>query len=76
MFVSYAFSVAIIVSVFVTFNVLSENPNVKYMIIVAIGMAFALSPISLRWSRSIWASIFFSYDKNAIKKFKEGSYEV
>lgn len=75
MYVNYAFSVALVVSVFVAFNVLFEKPNITYMISIAIGTAFLAAPLTIRLSRSVWASIFFSYDKNATEKFKNGNYE-
>jgi hypothetical protein len=66
MYVSYAFSVALVISVFVAFNVLYDDPNVNHMIFTGIGLAFFLAPLNIRFSRTIWAYLFFRYDKDAL----------
>lgn len=68
MFVSYALSVAIVITMFVAFNVLFEAPNLIVMISSTIGLAALLSPLTFRISRGIWIHIFFKFDPKAAKK--------
>ncbi len=62
MYISYGISVAIVITIFVAFNILFENPNYDLMIGITIGLAVLLSPLSFRISRSLWVHIFVSYD--------------
>ncbi len=75
MYINYAFSVAIVITVFTASNVLFEKPNVTYMILAAIGGAILFAPYSIRLTRTIWASIFWKYDPKAVEKFDTGKYE-
>lgn len=67
MFVSYAFSVAIVIGVFVVSLVFFEDPNPNIMSAVGITAAVLFAPLNLRWSRIIWLSVFTNYNP----KFKE-----
>lgn len=64
MYVSYGFSVAIVVSVFVAFNILFDDPIVNQMIFTGIALAIVLSPLNLRLSRNVWANIFIDFKKD------------
>ncbi len=68
MFVSYAMSVAIVVTMFVAFNVLFEDPDLNAMIGTTIGFAVLVSPLTFRISRGIWIHIFFKFNPNTVKK--------
>ncbi len=62
MYVQYAFSVAIVVSTFVAFNVLSEDPSVNWMFITGVIAAILFAPFNFRLSRLIWINIFIKFD--------------
>jgi len=66
MYVSYAFSVAIVISCFVAFNVLTDDVPLIPLIITTISMAFGLAPLSFRLSRSVWIHLFYSFDKSKV----------
>lgn len=72
LFVSYAFSVAIVISVFVVSNILFDSPNLYYMIAAGIGIAFLFAPMNIRLSRMIWISIFYKYDPTLANKMECG----
>lgn len=65
MYVSYAFSVALVVSVFTAFNVLYEDPSVDAMVLWGVLLAVLFAPMNLRLSRMIWANFFIHYEKPA-----------
>lgn len=66
MYVSYAFSVAIVVANFVAFNVLTDDVPLIPLIVSTILLAFGLSPVSFRLSRTIWIHLFYSFDPNKV----------
>lgn len=70
MYVSYAFGVAITVTVYIALSVLTE-----LSIFVKAGIAslflVVLLPIVFRFSRNIWLNVFIRYDKNLSKKPSE-----
>ncbi len=65
MYVSYAFSVAIVVGVFVASLVLFEDPEPSTMSFAGISIAVLFAPLNLRWSRIIWLSVFTNYNPRA-----------
>jgi len=67
MFVSYGFSVAIVITAFTLFNFFLENANLNVMIGSTIGLAVIVSPLSFRISRSVWIHFFFSFDPDRLK---------
>lgn len=71
MYVSYAFSVAIVVGVFIGSNVLSSDPSVSSMIFWGITIAVVFAPINLRLSRLIWLNVFYRFDPEAQSKFEQ-----
>ena len=71
MYVSYAFSVAIVLGTFIGSIVLIKEPNTSSIIFWGITIAVLFAPFNLRWSRMIWFNVFVKYDKNAIQKFKQ-----
>ena len=70
MYVSYAFSVAIMISVFTAFNVLFEDYSALSIIITVTAVSLILGPLNYRLSRNIWANMYMSYDKKRVKKLK------
>ena len=66
MYVSYAFSVAIVISCFVAFNVLTDDVPLIPLITTTILLAFGLSPVSFRLSRSIYIHVFYGFDKTKV----------
>ena len=70
MYVSYAFSVAIVASIFIGFNVLIEKPTMTPMLISTFALTIGLSPLSFRLSRSIWIHIFYGFDKSKVNQYK------
>lgn len=66
MYVSYAFSVAIVISCFVAFNVLTDDVPLIPLISTTIILAFGLAPVSFRLSRTIWIHLFYSFDKTRV----------
>lgn len=67
MYVSYAFSVAIVIAVFVASLVLFDDPNPTIMSSVGIFIAVIFAPLNLRWSRIIWLSVFTNYNPESGK---------
>lgn len=62
MYVSYAFTIAIGVSIFVAENVLFGSFNaVGYLIALTI-ILLGLAPYTFRTSRAIWLNMFFKYN--------------
>ena len=66
MFVSYAFSVMIVASVFIFFTTIFEDAPLVPMITSTNILTFILSPLSFRLSRSVWIHIFVKFDKSKI----------
>jgi len=71
MYVSYALQVALLVTVFVAFQVLYPEVDLIWMISTVVGIALLLYPVLLRLSRSIWIHIFVKYDEEAARKCKD-----
>lgn len=69
MYVSYGFSVAIVIATFVASIVLFENPDPEYMAYSGIAIAFVFAPLNLRLSRLIWLNIFVEYDPKTAAKY-------
>jgi uncharacterized protein (DUF983 family) len=67
-YVSYALSVAFIVSTFVAWKVLIgmtfdiDDNRIFYWMGTAFVLLFAVQPLLMRLSRSLWLSMFVSYD--------------
>ncbi|WP_245545460.1 DUF983 domain-containing protein [Fluviicola taffensis] len=70
MYVSYALGVALFVACWVSINLFFPNANVFTQIAVISGLSILLSPYLYALSKIIWANLFFSYDPEAIDKFK------
>ena len=69
MYVSYAFSVAIVIAIFVASIVLFKNPEPEYMAYFGIFIAFIFAPLNLRLSRLIWLNVFVKYDPEIAAKY-------
>lgn len=64
MYVSYALQVALLVTVFVAYQILYPDVEAHVMILTVVAIAFLLYPVLVRLSRSIWIHFFVKYDKN------------
>ncbi|MCC9165610.1 DUF983 domain-containing protein [Pontibacter harenae] len=62
MFVSYAFSTAIFVAVWVALSFLFEEVTMTMITLALIVAVLALLPVSFRLSRSIWINFFIRYE--------------
>ena len=71
MYVSYALGVALFVTCWVSFNLFFSSANIWLQIGVISGLSILLSPYLYALSKIIWANLFFSYDPEAINKFKK-----
>jgi uncharacterized protein (DUF983 family) len=71
MYVSYALTIAVGVSIFVAENVLFGSFNaIGYLIALTI-ILLALAPYTFRTSRAIWLNMFFKYDPTLRAKILE-----
>lgn len=61
MYVGYAFSVAIVLGVFIAFNILYEDPSVNMMSLWVLIIVLIFAPLNLRFSRNIWAHTFIKH---------------
>ncbi|MEJ8756712.1 DUF983 domain-containing protein [Pontibacter sp. H259] len=61
MFVSYAFSTAIFIGVWIALSFMVKEVTLTMMIIALIISVVVLLPINFRLSRSIWIHIFIRY---------------
>ena len=68
MYVSYAFQVAIVVTVVVAARVLNLEREVAWYISWIAGINLVLFPLVYRLSRSIWAHIFIPFRGQALQK--------
>lgn len=68
MFVSYALTVVLAVSVFVGFVIFDAYQINPFLITTGISLTLA-TPFIIKISRSIWIAFSVSYDPNAIKSY-------
>ena len=61
MYVSYAFQVAIVITVFVASRLFVKDASMVWYISWIVGLVVGLSPLIYRLSRSIWAHIFIPF---------------
>ncbi len=71
MYVSYGLGVALFVTCWVSFNLFMPQANIWLQIGIISGLSIFLSPYLYALSKIIWANLFFSYDPEAIKNYKE-----
>ncbi|MHC2992745.1 hypothetical protein OB13_14560 [Pontibacter sp. HJ8] len=62
MFVSYAFSTAIFIAVWIGLSLVVEDITMPMMIVALVVAVVALLPINFRLSRSIWINFFVHYE--------------
>lgn len=72
MYVSYGLGVGLFVACWVSFNLFFPNASTFVQISVISGLSIFLSPYLYALSKIIWANLFFSYDPEAINRFKSG----
>lgn len=58
LYVGYAFTVAIVLGVFTVFNFIHEDPSINRMFFWVTLITVLFAPLSLRYSRNIWAYVF------------------
>ena len=61
MYVSYALGVALFVAIYVAIAVLYPAAGMWTYIGVVVGMTVVLSPVLYKYSKIIWANLFFHY---------------
>ncbi|NDK56379.1 DUF983 domain-containing protein [Pontibacter sp. BT213] len=61
MFVSYAFSTAIFIGVWIALSFIVKEVTLSMMIVALVVSVVALLPINFRLSRSIWIHLFIRY---------------
>ncbi|MCC9135438.1 DUF983 domain-containing protein [Pontibacter silvestris] len=61
MFVSYAFSTAIFIAVWIALSFLVEEVSITMMVIAILVIVVGLLPINFRLSRAMWINFFISY---------------
>ena len=66
MYVNYAITVVLFVSIFIIANVFLTL-SILYSFIAVIVVSLLLTPVTLRLSRIIWINFFVSYDQERIK---------
>lgn len=64
MYVSYAFQIALFVTVFVAIQVLHPEAEVWVYVVGVIGGVLLLFPVIVRLSRTIWIYMFVKYRAN------------
>ncbi|MBL0096642.1 MAG: DUF983 domain-containing protein [Bacteroidetes bacterium] len=73
MYVSYAFTVAVSVAVFIAHYLFSWEQGTLFFIIILTIVLAALAPYTFRTSRAIWLNFFIKYDPELRKKVLGGS---
>lgn len=58
LYVSYAFSVAIVMAVFWGAHILFNDPSINAMFFGVLVAIIVFAPLSIRLSRNIWAALF------------------
>lgn len=61
MFVSYAINTAFFVAVWIALKVLVSEITLTMMIVALLIVVLGLLPLTFRWSRVLWISIFVRY---------------
>jgi len=67
-YVSYALTVALIITIFVASEILYDEVNVDKQIWVIAILGVLLAPVNFRLSRNIWINLFVKYDPEKGKK--------
>lgn len=70
MYISYGFNIALMLTIFITINILIERPEVWVYLVAIITPSLLLVPINLRISRAIMLHLFggASYEPERLKK--------
>lgn len=74
MYVSYALSVAVFVTIWASCNWFFNNVSVWTQIGLVVGALVVLTPYLNALSKIIWANFFMSYKKNAIHHRQESAH--
>lgn len=75
MYVSYALSIAFLVSVFVAMLVLYPDFTVTEYLVIGIGGLILLTPPIFRLARAVWINFFVKYDPNAVENWKHHKHD-
>ena len=70
MFVSYALTVALNVSIFIVFSIFDSYSLGPFLIAAAIALILTI-PYIIKVSRSIWIAFSIDYDPNAISNYEQ-----
>ncbi len=70
MYVSYAVGVAVAVAVYVLSLMFGLNLKISTLFIAIVVVLILLMPYIAAISKSIWANMFFKYDKDIAERFK------
>ncbi len=68
MYVSYALTVALFVTLWVSFNLFFDNVSVGLQIFIIISSTILLTPYLYALSKIIWANFFIKYDRERKSK--------
>ena len=71
MYVGYGISVAYLTIFYVGMLVLLGDFELTTYFIFGIGSLFLLTPVIFRFSRSVWISLFVSYDQSSEKRWEK-----
>ncbi|MCR9251596.1 MAG: DUF983 domain-containing protein [bacterium] len=71
MYVSYGLQVGLFIAVFVALQVLYPEASAMVYVGIVASVAVILSPITLRFSRSIWIHLFVKHDPGVLSAKSE-----
>lgn len=71
MYVGYGLSVAYLVSFYLAMFMLLQDFEVETYLLFAIGSLLVLTPVIFRLSRSIWITMFESYEPGVMDKWQK-----
>lgn len=71
MYVSYGLQVGLFIAVFVALQVLYPEASAMVYVGIVASVAVVLSPITLRFSRSIWIHLFVKHDPGVLSAKSE-----
>jgi len=73
-YVSYAFTVGLIITVFLLSKLLFNEVNVDYQITAISIVGVLLAPLNFRLSRNVWINLFVKYEPNKRSRQRNSSH--
>ena len=70
MFISYAFSAAYFLGVWMLFYIFFDEVDALEMMVAIVLVVVGLLPLTFRWSRVLWISIFVRFEKDSKNIFQ------